>query len=115
MIIGPHYRGRPKEKPRQWGPVSSVQSSIRDWFENKIGVAAPEHFWPFWPGGNTIYDYMGPAHLTGGTGTWNGSWLTISTPYTWSGKLFDGVVATATLFSRIETDGASYNKFINWY
>lgn len=58
LITGFPYIKRPKVKPRQWGPISTVQSAVRNWCENKLGSPAPLLACAFWENsGVTLYNY----------------------------------------------------------
>ena len=69
LIVGQYYRGNPKQKPKQWGSVSTVQATV---FNNaeKIGIN-PSNIpiaIPFWElAGNIPYNYgqLGNPTLTG--------------------------------------------------
>jgi len=57
LIVGQYYRGDPKQKPKQWGPVSTVQSEVF-YKTTKLGID-PAHlvlYNPCWNGGNQ-YNY----------------------------------------------------------
>jgi len=57
LIVGRYYRGKPGQKPRQWGPVSSVCSGVQNYCENVLGVESPAMLLPVWKGAGLPYNY----------------------------------------------------------
>ena len=53
---------RPRVKPKAWGPVSAVRNTARSYYEDKLGVAAPVLYMPFWEAsGHLIHNYGTPS------------------------------------------------------
>lgn len=65
LIYSDRYRGWGKQKPAQWGQISTVRSAVLSYYEDKCGISAPLIYLPFWElAGGVLYNY-GSADLFG--------------------------------------------------
>lgn len=66
---------RSQEKPRQWGPLSAVQSAVR-WNAERLGLPAPAAVWPYWERAGQPRNVMyGALDSVSGGPTWTGDGL----------------------------------------